>query len=72
MLLHACCNTENDNLPVALCGCETWSVILGEKRRLRVFECLVLRSVLGLRGEEVTVGTEECIGVKGGGGDGRY
>ena len=24
-------------LPVVLCGCETWSLILREERRLRVF-----------------------------------
>jgi hypothetical protein len=37
-------------LPVALCGCETWSLTLTEERRLRVFENSVLRSVFGLRG----------------------
>jgi len=47
---------ENGNLPVALCGCETWSVILREERRLRVFECLVLREVFGFKREEVTEG----------------
>jgi len=25
-------------VPVALCGCETWSLTMREKRRLRVFE----------------------------------
>jgi hypothetical protein len=30
-------------LPVALYGCETWSLILKEEHRLRVFEIRVLR-----------------------------
>jgi hypothetical protein len=30
-------------LPVVLCGCETWSLTLREKRRLRMFENRVLR-----------------------------
>jgi hypothetical protein len=49
-------NKENDNLPVVLCGCETWSVILREERRLRVFKYLVLRKVFGVKREEVTEG----------------
>jgi len=49
-------NTEGDNLPVALCGCETWSVILREERRLRVFEYFVLRNVFGVKRGEVTEG----------------
>jgi hypothetical protein len=28
-------------------GCETWSLTLGEKRRLRVFENRVLRRIFG-------------------------
>jgi len=36
-------------LPV-LCGFETWSLILREERRVRVFENRVLRKILGLRG----------------------
>ena len=39
---------------VVLCGCETWSLILREERRLRVFENRVLRTVFGPKGEEVT------------------
>jgi hypothetical protein len=27
-------------LPMVLNGCETWSVTLSEKRRLRVFDCV--------------------------------
>jgi len=41
-------------LPVVLYGCETWSLILKEERRLRVFENRVLRRVFGSRREEVT------------------
>ena len=33
-------------LPVGY-GCETWSLILREERRMRVFENRVLRSVFG-------------------------
>jgi hypothetical protein len=32
-------------LPVVLCGCETWSLTLREKHRLRVFENRVLRKI---------------------------
>jgi len=34
-------------LPVVLYGCETWSLTLREKRRLRVFENRVLRRIFG-------------------------
>jgi len=34
-------------LPVVLCGCETWSITLREKRRLRVFENRVPRRIFG-------------------------
>ena len=34
-------------LPVVLYGCETWSLILKEERRLRVFENRVLRRLFG-------------------------
>jgi len=37
-------------LPVVVYGCETWSLILREECRLRVFENRVLRIILGLRG----------------------
>jgi len=40
--------------PVALCGCETWSLTLREKRKLRVFENTVLRRIFLPRREEVT------------------
>jgi hypothetical protein len=32
---------------VVLCGCETWSLILREERRRRVFENRVLRRIFG-------------------------
>jgi hypothetical protein len=39
-------------LPVVLYGCETWSLILGEEPRLRVFENRVLRRIFGPKKEE--------------------
>jgi len=41
-------------LPVVLYGCETWSLTLREKRRLRVFENRVLRRIFGPKRDEVT------------------
>jgi len=41
-------------LPVVLYGCETWSPILREERKLRVFENMVLRRIFGPRRDEVT------------------
>jgi hypothetical protein len=41
-------------LPVVLYGCESWSLTLREKRRLRVFENRVLRSVFGPKRDGVT------------------
>jgi hypothetical protein len=40
-------------LPVVLYGCETWSLILREERRLRVFQNRVLRRIFGSRRDEV-------------------
>jgi len=40
-------------LPVVLYGCETWSLILREERRPRVFENRVLRRVFGPKRDEV-------------------
>jgi hypothetical protein len=40
-------------LPVVFYGCETWSVTLKEKHRLRVFENRVLRRIFGLKRDEV-------------------
>ena len=41
-------------LPVALYGCETWSLTLREEGSLRVFENGVLRRVFGPERDEVT------------------
>jgi hypothetical protein len=41
-------------LPVVLYGCETWSLTLREKRRLRVFENRMLRKIFGPKRDEVT------------------
>ena len=41
-------------LPVVLYGCETWSLTLREKRRLRVFENRVLRRIFGPKRDKVT------------------
>jgi hypothetical protein len=41
-------------LPVVLYGCETWSLTLREKQRLRVFEIRVLRRIFGPKRDEAT------------------
>jgi hypothetical protein len=41
-------------MPVVLYGCETWSLILREEHRLRVFENRVLRRICGPKTDEVT------------------
>jgi hypothetical protein len=41
-------------LSVVLYGCETWSVTLREKRRLRVFENKVLRRIFGPKKDKLT------------------
>ena len=41
-------------MPVVLCGRETWSLMLREERRLRVFENRVLRRMFGPKRDEVT------------------
>jgi len=41
-------------LPVVLHGCETWSLALREKRRLRFCENRVLRRIFGPRRDEIT------------------
>ena len=45
---------RNIILPVALYGCETWSLTLREERRLRVFENMVLRRIIGPKRDELT------------------
>jgi hypothetical protein len=39
-------------LPIVLYVCETWSLILGEEHRLRIFENRVLRKIFGPKSEE--------------------
>jgi hypothetical protein len=41
-------------LPVALYGCETWSLTLREEHRLRVSENRVLRRIFGSKRDKVT------------------
>jgi hypothetical protein len=40
-------------MPVVLYGCEAWSLVLREERRLRVFENRVLRGIFGPKMDEV-------------------
>jgi hypothetical protein len=46
-------------LPVVLNGCETWSLILREGHRLRLFKNLVLRKIFGSRRDELVKGVEK-------------
>jgi sorting nexin-29 len=48
-------------LPVVFYGCETWSLILREERKLRVFENMVLRRIFGPRRDEVRRNGGDCI-----------
>jgi len=41
-------------LPVALYGCENWSLTLREEHRLRIFEKMVLRRIFGPERDEAT------------------
>ena len=41
-------------LPIVLYGCESWSLMLREERRLRLFENRVLKRVFGPKRDEVT------------------
>jgi hypothetical protein len=41
-------------LSVVLCGCATWSLILKEERRLRMFENRAPRRIFGPKSDEVT------------------
>ena len=45
---------RNTILHVVLYGCETWSFTVREEHRLRVFENMVLRRILGPKRIEVT------------------
>jgi hypothetical protein len=42
--------------PVALYGCETWSLSLRKKHRLRVFENRMLQRIFGPKRDEMTGG----------------
>jgi hypothetical protein len=42
------------SLSVVASGCETWSLTLREKRRLRVFENSVLRRIFGPNRDKIT------------------
>jgi hypothetical protein len=61
-LLSSCLLSKNINiriyktiiLPVVLYGRETWSLMLKEEHRLRVFENRVLRRIFGPKRDEVT------------------
>ena len=48
-------------LSVVLNGCETWSLILREESRLRVFENMVLKRIFGPKRAEVTGNGENYI-----------
>ncbi|KAJ4427229.1 hypothetical protein ANN_24846 [Periplaneta americana] len=47
-------NLKTVILPIALYGCETWTLTLREEHRLRVFENKVLRKMFGAKRDEVT------------------
>ena len=44
---------QRNVLPVAMYGCETWSLTLREERELRAFENMVLRRIFGPKRDEV-------------------
>jgi hypothetical protein len=46
-------------LPVVLCGCETWSLTLREKHRLKVSENKVLRRIFGPKTDEMVGGRRQ-------------
>jgi hypothetical protein len=46
---------KTTNLPVVLYVCETWSVILREKYRLRVFGNRVVRRIFGPKRDDVNI-----------------
>jgi len=43
-------------LPIVLCGCKTWSLVLREECRLRVIENRVVRRIFGPKRGKVTGG----------------
>jgi hypothetical protein len=46
-------------LPAVLYGCETWSLTVREKHKLRVFENRVLRRIFEPKRDRVTGGVEK-------------
>jgi hypothetical protein len=48
-------------LPVILYGCETWSLILREEHKLRMFENRMLRRIFGVKRYGVVGGWRNCI-----------
>jgi hypothetical protein len=48
-------------LSVVLYDCETWSLLLREEHRLRVFENRVLRKILGPKRDEATGGWRQFV-----------
>jgi hypothetical protein len=44
---------ESIHLPVVLYGCETWSLILREEHRLKVFENRLLKRIFGHKRDKV-------------------
>jgi len=51
-------------LPVVLYGCETWSLILREERRLRLFENRVVTRIIRPKRDEVTGKWRELCNVE--------
>ena len=47
-------------MPVALFGCENWSLTLKKEHRLREYESMVLRRVCGAKREDVK---GECLNI---------
>jgi hypothetical protein len=52
--IYVCRRYQTIILPVVLYGCETWSLTLREKHRLRVFENRVRRRIFRPKRDEVT------------------
>jgi hypothetical protein len=46
--------------PVFLVGCETWSLILREEHRMRMFESRVLWTIFRRRRDEIIGDWKEC------------
>ena len=52
--INLCVPVKSIILPVVLYECETWSLVLREERRLKVFENRVLRRIFGPKRDGVT------------------